>query len=129
MTMEWKELLERYYILSPDWGSHTTDVLFRKDAKGFVHLNLRKGDDVPSISDLFVEPSARNKGIGQELLDAAEALARIKGFTSVFLWCTDGGWEESWYHRRGYRRFPNGEKTDWGDIFMEKDFNNNTIKK
>ena len=76
MTMERKELMERYYILSPDWGSHTTVVLFRKDAKGFVHLNLKKGDDAPSISDLFVEPSARNKGIGQELLDAAEVLRR-----------------------------------------------------
>ena len=76
-----------------------------------------------------MDPDARRKGIGNELLSDAEELARLRGFSSVFLWTFPDGWYQDWYYRHGYRHFPRHDTTPQGDVLMEKDFTNyNAVK-
>lgn len=122
------KLQEKYFIFMPLWSWGICHVLVRKDGLGFCHMNIYADDDIPSISDVFVDPDARRKGIGNELLRDAEELARLRGFSSVFLWTFPDGWYQDWYYRHGYRHFPRHDKTPQGDVLMEKDFTLYSIK-
>lgn len=116
-------LKERYTIFEAEWSWGTAHVLFRKDGTGFCHLNIYKDEDIPSISSIFVQPDARKKGIGTQLLKDAEELARLHNFYGVFLWATPDGWCKDWYHRHGYRHIDNHDPVlADGEVFMEKVF-------
>ncbi|HEY6327462.1 MAG TPA: GNAT family N-acetyltransferase [Candidatus Cybelea sp.] len=58
-------------------------------ALGFLELAVRSFSDgcdsmpVPHVEGWYVEPSARGKGVGRALMDAAEAWARAHGFTEL----------------------------------------------
>ena len=122
-------LRRRYTIFEPEWSWGTANILVRKDGAGLVHINHYKDGSI-SISDLFVQPEAREKGIGLQLLSDAEEIARLHNHTDVFLWADPEGWCKEWYYRQGYRIIPNAQPTPSGDIYMQKDFSNyKAIKK
>ena len=121
-------LKERYHIFEPAWSWGEASILVLKSGHGLVHVNFYKDGSV-SISDLFVKPEARRRGIGLQLLSDAEELARLHGTLDVFLWANPDGWCRKWYYRRGYRIVPNANPTPSGDIYMQKDFTNyKTVK-
>lgn len=125
MLLTMKNILkERYFIFEPHWkwvnDENWIIILVRKDGAGLVHVNRYK-DGSMSISDLFVQPESRRKGIGHQLLTDAEEIARQHNAADVFLWVNPSGWHRAWYHRRGYRIIPHAEPTPAGDIYMHKD--------
>jgi aminoglycoside 6'-N-acetyltransferase I len=56
---------------------------------GFIELSIRNfadGSDsmpIPHVEGWYVEPSARRRGIGRALMDAAAAWARERGYTEL----------------------------------------------
>jgi len=56
---------------------------------GFIELSIRNFADgcdsspIPHIEGWYVEPSAQRAGIGRDLMRAAEAWARERGFTEL----------------------------------------------
>jgi aminoglycoside 6'-N-acetyltransferase I len=57
--------------------------------EGFIELSIRAFDDscesrpVPYVEGWYVEPSARNRGIGRALMKRAEIWAEDLGFTEI----------------------------------------------
>lgn len=63
-----------------------------------------------ALTSLWVDPSARGRGIGDSLVVAVLEWAKDAGFEQVLLWVTDGNsFAESLYLRNGFRR--TGEMT------------------
>jgi GNAT superfamily N-acetyltransferase len=57
----------------------------------------------PAVEDLFVVPSLRSTGIGSQLLDAAERLARENGYGRIGMSVdVANGRARALYERRGY---------------------------
>lgn len=72
----------------------------------------------PTLSDLFVVAERRSRGIGSHLLDAAEKLARQRGFRRLGLGvATDNVGARALYARRGYVDSGCGEyRSRWIDV-------------
>lgn len=66
--------------------------------KGEGHVRLSFFEDEIIISDLFVDKTQRNKGIGTTLLDKVDELLCGKKANIVPL----ESWEKDWYIKRGY---------------------------
>jgi GNAT superfamily N-acetyltransferase len=58
--------------------------------------------DAPELQDLFVRDERRGRGIGSQLLRAAEREAAARGFASVVLSFGDANRGRSLYERLGY---------------------------
>jgi aminoglycoside 6'-N-acetyltransferase I len=76
-------------------SDEATCFLLQSDAHyvGFIELSIRKDHvegaeavPVPYVEGLFIEEGFRHKGFGRLLVEAAEAWARVKGFTQI---CSD----------------------------------------
>lgn len=70
---------------------------------GYFSLAPDKSGDMLMLSKLYLKRSARDKGIGRTMLDAAENLARRQGFRK--LWLTVNKHNQSaiaWYIRMGF---------------------------
>lgn len=122
LELRLKYMREKYTIFEPDWKWGTAYILVRNDRKGFVHINFYRDEDVPSISDLFVNPGDRKSGVGNEILRDAEEIVRLRGYEEVFLWTNPSGWCRDWYLRHGYREMPDAKPTESGDIYLQKTF-------
>ena len=74
--------------------------------------------DCPDVEDLFVAPDQRSRGIGTQLLEAAELLVRNSGYERIGLSVgADNPRARALYERRGYRELgipPFVESGDWG---------------
>lgn len=58
-----------------------------------------------ALTSLWVDPSARGGGVGNELVKAVVEWAREAGFDQVLLWVADGNsFAESLYLRNGFTR-------------------------
>ena len=72
-------------------------------AVGHELLRWRGRLGYPQVEDLFVSPDRRDHGIGTQLLEAAEAEARERGFGRVGLGvAVDNDRARRLYARRGY---------------------------
>ena len=131
-------LVERH--ISFDWaapGKHR-DRLVRQQAGEVVYLVAWDGDlpvghallkwngttdepmvfrlrGCPDIEDLFVSPEHRSRGIGSQLLDAAESLAVGKGYSRIGLGVSiNNPRARSLYGHRGYEGSEFGEYREAG---------------
>jgi len=58
-----------------------------------------------SLTSLWVDPSARGKGVGDSLIIAVIAWAKDTGYQQLMLWVTEGNTNaEELYKRHGFRR-------------------------
>ena len=78
-------------------------------------------DHCPDIEDLFVSPDYRSKGIGSQLLDFAESLARRERYSRIGLGVgIDNPQARSLYEHRGYRDSGLGEYVT-GGRYIDRD--------
>jgi GNAT superfamily N-acetyltransferase len=74
------------------------------------HPNLRRGErPVAYVTNMYVEPDLRDRGVGRELLDAAVDLARRRGASGAVLWPSERS--VPFYRRAGFG-------TDDAPLFM-----------
>jgi len=86
---------------------------------GCVALRLLPGG-LGEVMRVFVEPSARNAGVGALLMRAVEAAARSQGVTRVRLDTrTELTEARRLYTKHGYRPTP-PFNTGWADLWFEK---------
>lgn len=78
-------------------------------------------DNCPDIEDLFVSPDYRSRGIGSQLMDAVEDLAKEQGYFRVGLGVgSDNFRARSLYEHRGYKDSGFGEYRESGS-YVDKD--------
>ena len=82
------------------WGNCSTIVA--ADGFGLCRLSVEHNDNVAFLSDVIVEPSHQQQGIGNELLEAAESEARRMGAREMTLGTIPGSWMIAWYGRHGF---------------------------
>ena len=72
--------------------------------QGADNPELHSIHDCPDIEDLFVNPTVRSRGIGSRLLEAAENLARERGYAKIGLAVgVENPRAHALYESRGYR--------------------------
>jgi len=60
---------------------------------------------VAALTSLWVDPRARGRGVGDELVTSVTAWARIEGYNQLVLWVTEGNAHaEALYERNGFTR-------------------------
>lgn len=74
--------------------------------------------DTLVIDNLSVEQSRRRKGLGGNLLNLFESVARSMGKPTLMLWVEEGSFMAAWYARKGYEVGDRYEKP--GFIWMVK---------
>ena len=90
------------------------------EAKAIIYWYL---DDSSTIylSNLFVNPDFRNKGIGNKLLDMLEQIGKDLNANTSCLWVKIESWIHEWYKKRGYSDLINHNQE--GFIWMTKTLN------
>ena len=82
-------------------------LVFEKDgaAVGLVNFGPgRDGEEMAEIRTIYVLPDCWRGGIGAELLKAAIAELRLRGYSWVFLWTLEGNARaRSFYEKQGMR--------------------------
>lgn len=56
------------------------------------------------IWHIAVHPDFRRKGIGTQLLNAAESIAKSKGLNRLEAWTRDDEWVNKWYGKSGFTK-------------------------
>lgn len=88
------DLLNEAHTFVADANDSTIDAVFvaaeaGSQPAGFIELSIRDFADgcdsmpIPHIEGWYVEPAARRNGVGRDLMRAAEAWARERGFTEI----------------------------------------------
>ena len=99
-----------------DWNWGTSKTITLSDGKGSVTISYETDGNIGFISDLAVIPTLRGKGIGKELLQAAEADVRSNGRDWANLRVeSDKERLIKWYEGQGYRRLCWNAKESVGD--------------
>lgn len=83
------------------WGESTT--IITGDAMAVVGLSVR--NDSPGygyVEELQVHESIREKGVGRELMQEVERLAREMGLKHLYLGARKTSFVVGWYMRMGY---------------------------
>ena len=90
-------------------GSATIDMLVAEEGGaflGYVQLQRRTGSALARLTSVAVAAEAAGKGVGRELMSAAEDLARAKGCDRIRLEVrADNDRARQLYTRTGYRQF------------------------
>jgi ribosomal-protein-alanine acetyltransferase len=90
-------------------GSATIDMLVAEEGEaflGYVQLQRRTGSMLARLTSVAVAAEAAGKGVGRELVSAAEDLARKKGCDRIRLEVrADNDRARHLYERAGYRQF------------------------
>ena len=95
------------------------------NALGMGALKVHDGD-LGEVKRMYTRPVARGKGIGWQLLQQVEALARDKGLKELKLETGEApGFEEAWkvYERSGYAvcgAFLDYPDSGWSRFYMKK---------
>lgn len=95
-------------IIVQEWRYHTRYIITHPNGSVQLHLyNTEQEDGITAyIYALYVDKEHRRQGIGKQLLETAENIARDKGHKSVVLdWESEETPREllDWYMDRGYR--------------------------
>ena len=62
----------------------------------------KRAGPIGYLTNVYVEPSHRNAGLGAEMLDQITAWCRSEGFSTVIVWPTERS--RSFYRRGGFGR-------------------------
>jgi GNAT superfamily N-acetyltransferase len=84
--MSTAEMTRRLGVLLPNERHHVAVAATGKDLLGWVHVEHRfslEGGDRAELMGLVVGSSARRRGVGRKLVDAAETWARARGISAV----------------------------------------------
>ena len=84
---------------------------------GFASYSPSRDSDadpgrVGEISAIYLLPSAWDKGIGRQLMDATLARLATAGFTQVTLWVLDSNVRARWFYEAGGWSADEGQKLD-----------------
>lgn len=102
ITHRWGDMCTRHYIMH-EHGIVMVDVLLRD-----LHSrSMKKGDAL--LWSLVVEAEYRRRGLGLELMRAAEEIAKNANCPRIYLeWSADidrtPRWVADWYQRIGYKQ-------------------------
>lgn len=85
----------------------------------FAFYTYKDEPDVLYLSNVFVEETFRNIGIGTKILTAAEKVAETLGATSIRLKVKQGSPANAWYRKRGYGYTTFEDGYDWLEKVLE----------
>ena len=72
------------------------------------------------LAGMFVDPTKRRKGVGEELVKAVAAWARAQGATSLYLWVTATNTPAiALYERCGFARTPESQPLPHSPLILE----------
>lgn len=85
------------------WGRENTIVI--ADGRALCQLSVEDANaSVAYLSNVIVLESARNCGLGNDLLEAAKEHAREMGAKMLWLWADPEQWVVEWYKRHGFKQ-------------------------
>jgi len=79
----------------------------------FALYKYHKDKHIIFLSSVFVEEAYRNKGIGNEILNEAEIIAKQHNANLIMLQCKRQSWVRDWYIRHGYVFHSKNKEYDW----------------
>ena len=101
----------------PDWKQE-----YREDdlQTRFAFYTYKDEPNILYLSNLFVEKLNRNRGLGTQILKAAEKVAITIGATSIRVKVKGDSFANGWYHMNGYNYISSEDDYDW----LEKNWSN-----
>ena len=111
-----QQMGEVVYLVAWQKGEPVGHALLNWRGSQDEHVARQLQAACPDIEDLFVLAELRSRGIGRQLLSAAEKLASQQGFTIIGLsaGAEQGDHARRLYERLGYRDAQFGEYTECG---------------
>ena len=106
-----------HFYFQKDLEIETLSIEIRGIAKASLYKYL-DDDSTIYLSNLYVNPNLRNRGIGTRLQVIREELGRAINARFVCLLVEKNSWMHDWYVRRGYMDFVNHDNPDF--IWMIK---------
>ena len=86
------------------WGRQVTIIL--AGGRALCHVSIENENKSRAwLSGVSVCEKSRHRGLGNELLQAAERNARKRGAELLCLWADPNDWPIEWYKRKGYALF------------------------
>ena len=106
------------HIKSEYWGQSI--FLMEKEGKAFARI-YRYNDDTSAIylENLSVDEDCRRQGIGRELCNIHERIAKEYCAKTLCLSVVKDSWMHEWYIRRGYEDFETNENEN-KQVWMRK---------
>lgn len=108
-----------------DWGVIYT---YTNNSSGFVLYTYNDNISVVYLSCIYVSPSKRNKGFGNNILHIAAEEAKRMKFSTICLKVLKDTWQYKWYSDCGYKDLCVDEE-DERYIWKIKNINKNKNKK
>lgn len=92
-----------FNIHTYQWRDHISVLIMTSDGKSCCKLQIYDNEpNLAYISDLFVDPNQRSKGIGSEMIKYCEEYAKNKGCLKISLISDIDNWTRKWYKKIGY---------------------------
>lgn len=85
----------------------------------FAFYTYRDEPEVLYLSNVFVEETSRNKGLGTKILNAAEKVAETIGTKSIRLKVKQDSPANAWYRKHGYDYMTFEDGYDWLEKTLE----------
>lgn len=113
------EYISHYSTTS--WGSSVS--IMERGGKAFAHMYWYNDDKtIVYLDKLSVDKDARKLGIGTNLQEIREKVAKDMGAITVCLWmiwARENSWIHDWYIRRGYKDWKDHESEE-NAVWMRK---------
>jgi GNAT superfamily N-acetyltransferase len=98
----WTEWTYDQNFIEANWGEDDMFyIMVSKDARFLGTVAVDRKNFFPVISQMYVVPSERRRGLATELLRFGEKVVKSMGFDSYKVWCEKH--LVPWYEKRGYR--------------------------
>lgn len=98
------ERMKKIIVHKNKWKECSERVVVLRGGIGLVTINVY--DENPAVaycSNLQVLAKYRNRGIGNELIEAAKQNAREMGAATMCVWAYAEKWHVEWYKRHGFK--------------------------